>query len=62
MELYAKTVVELIDKAGEDKILFYEDIYPYYTEEDSEFNKLLKDLKKQELKFMKMKLNMKESS
>lgn len=46
MELYAKTVVELIDKAGEDKILFYEDIYPYYIEEDPEFNKLLKDLEK----------------
>ena len=46
MELYAKTVVELIDKAGEDKILFYEDIYPYYIEENPEFNKLLKDLEK----------------
>ena len=46
MELYAKTVQELVEKAGEDKILFYDDIYPYYTEEDLEFNKILKDLEK----------------
>lgn len=47
MELYNNAVKELVEKAGEDKILFYDDIYEFYTEEDDEFTKILKDLEKQ---------------
>ena len=43
---YEKVLKDLIKLAGEDKILFYDDIFEYYEEDEPEFVKLLKDLEK----------------
>ena len=46
MVSYNKALKDLIEKAGEDKILFYDDIFDYYAEDDDEFIKINKDLEK----------------
>src|SRR5690554_4595300 len=43
---YNTILRELIDKAGEDKILFYDDIFEFYDEDEPDFTKILKDLEK----------------
>ncbi len=46
---YNTILRELIDKAGEDKILFYDDIFEFYDEDEPDFTKILKDLEKAEI-------------
>lgn len=47
MNSYNQALKELIDKSAPDKILFYDDIFDYYSDSDDEFIKIIKDLEKQ---------------